>query len=114
MSTSASVALHAQSNPKGGFVLSAIFYLTFALQAGAANPAPPDNATNREARIRRLIGDIARSGRVLDMGNMRERLADPRKQIAPGAPPLLSFRYFDGADRHRFGKLDVIMDDAGH
>jgi hypothetical protein len=50
----------------------------------------------------------------LDIGNTKERLTDPRKQIAPGAPPLLSFRYFEGADRHRFGKLDVIMDDAGH
>jgi hypothetical protein len=95
-------------------VLTAIFYLTLALQAGAVNPAHLDKATDREARIRQLIGDIARSGRVLDLGNTKQRLADPRKQIAPGAPPLLSFRYFDGADRHRFGKLDVIMDDAGH
>jgi hypothetical protein len=26
----------------------------------------------------------------------------------------LSFRYFLGADRHRFGKLDLMLDDAGH
>ncbi len=61
-----------------------------------------------------LIAEIARSGRALDIQSTRERLADPRREIAPGAPPLLSFRYFEGADRHRFGKLDVMLDDAGH
>jgi hypothetical protein len=103
-----------QADPKGGVVHTAILYLTLALQSSVANPVSPADSTSREAHIRQLIGDIARSGRVLELGNTKQRLADPRKQIAPGAPPLLSFRYFDGADRHRFGKLDVIMDDAGH
>jgi hypothetical protein len=76
--------------------------------------APPDDAAAREARIREQIEAIARSGRVVEIGEARDRLADPRKQIAPGAPPLLSFRYFLGADRNRFGKLDVMLDDAGH
>lgn len=84
------------------------------LQAGASGAASSQSQPEREARIRQLIAEIARSGRVLEISGAKERLADPRKQIAPGAPPLLSFRYFDGADRHRFGKLDVIMDDAGH
>ena len=61
-----------------------------------------------------LIGEIARSGRVVEVISSKERLADPRKEIAPGAPPILAFRYFDGADRHRFGKLDLMVDDAGH
>jgi hypothetical protein len=61
-----------------------------------------------------LIAEIARSGRVLDLSDTRERVADPRRGIAPGSPPLLSFRYFAGADRHRFGNLDVMLDDAGH
>jgi hypothetical protein len=75
--------------------------------------APADTA-EREARIREWIEQIGRSGRVLEIGESRARLADPRQQIAPGAPPLLSFRYFQGADRHRFGKLDLMLDDAGH
>ncbi len=58
------------------------------------------------------ITRIAQSGRVLEIGE--DRLADPRAQIAPGAPPILAFRYFQGADRHRFGRLDVMLDDAGH
>ena len=65
-------------------------------------------------RADQLIADIARSGRVLEIAEVRTRLADPRKEIAPGAPPLLAFRYFAGADRHRFGKLDLMLDDAGH
>ncbi len=74
----------------------------------------PDDTAAREAQIHQQIQAIARSGRVLEIGEARERLADPRTQIAPGAPPLLSFRYFLGADRNRFGNLDVMLDDAGH
>jgi hypothetical protein len=61
-----------------------------------------------------LIGTIARSGRVIESVPITDRLADPRLEIAPGAPPILAFRYFEGADRHRFGKLDLMVDDAGH
>jgi len=75
--------------------------------------APPDQAA-REERIQKLVDEVAQSGRVLETASPRERLADPKKQIAPGKPPLLSFRYFAGADRHRFGKLDLMLDDAGH
>ena len=71
--------------------------------------APPD-----EAGIRQLLAEIAQSGRVLEIGEMREKLSDPRLQVAPGAPPLLAFRYFQGVDRHRFGNLDLMVDDAGH
>ncbi len=65
-------------------------------------------------QVRQWIDRIAQSGRVLEIGEAREKLDDPRQRIAPGAPPLLSFRYFLGVDRHRFGKLDVMLDDAGH
>jgi hypothetical protein len=75
--------------------------------------APPEDAA-REARIKQRIEEIGQSGRVLQIGEARDRLSDPRRQIAPGRAPLLSFRYFVGADRHRFGKLDLMLDDAGH
>ncbi len=42
-----------------------------------------------------------------------DRLNGPHL-IAPGAPPVLSFRYFDASDRGRFGNLGLMMDDAGH
>jgi hypothetical protein len=57
---------------------------------------------------------VAASGRVLELAiSPSERLSSV-PQIAPGAPPLLSFRFFDGKDRHRFGELDLVIDDAGH
>jgi hypothetical protein len=34
--------------------------------------------------------------------------------LAPGAPPVLSFRYFDASERGRFGNLGLMTDDAGH
>ena len=67
-----------------------------------------------EERIQELIREIANSGYVLEAGDREARLADPRLRRAPGVPPLLSFRYFQGADRGRFGKLDLMLDDAGH
>jgi hypothetical protein len=61
-----------------------------------------------------LIAAIALSGRVVNMSESpSERLAPPAL-IAPGAPPVLSFRYFDASDRGRFGNLGLMTDDAGH
>ena len=71
-------------------------------------------APQADSPVDDLIEKIARSGRVVEATPARERLNDPLREIAPGAPPLLAFRYFDGADRHRFGKLDLMVDDAGH
>jgi hypothetical protein len=61
-----------------------------------------------------LIKQVSESGRILELAiTPSERLSSvPR--IAPGAPPLLSFRFFEGKDRHRFGGLDLVIDDAGH
>lgn len=62
-------------------------------------------------RLTKLVTD---SGRVVEIAvPPSERLAPPPK-IAPGAPPLVSFRLFDGRMRHRFSDLDLVLDDAGH
>lgn len=66
-----------------------------------------------ETRIQELIDDVARSGRVLEAGELGDRIGS-RRQISPGRPPLLEFRYLEGAARHRFGNLDLVIDDAGH
>ena len=61
-----------------------------------------------------LLREVAQSGRVLQIGvTSSERLSPPR-WIAPGAPPLTSFRFFEGRERHRFSGLDLVIDDAGH
>lgn len=61
-----------------------------------------------------LIERLARSGRLATVGvRSSERLA-PLGRLAPGDPPLLAFRYLEDRRRHRFGELDLMMDDAGH
>jgi hypothetical protein len=61
-----------------------------------------------------LIKQVAASGRVLELAVPPSERLSPLPQIAPGAPPLLSFRFFEGKERHRFGGLDLVIDDAGH
>lgn len=55
-----------------------------------------------------LIQQISDSGRCADLGEFD---AGP---IAPGPPPLLSFRYYEGKQHHRFGNSELMLDDAGH
>ena len=64
--------------------------------------------------LSRLTREVAASGRVLEIGKSpSERIAPPR-QIAPGAPPLLAFRYYDAQQRHRLSNSELMLDDAGH
>lgn len=61
-----------------------------------------------------LIKQVIESGRVLEIAVPSSERVASRPQIAPGVPPLLSFRFFEGKQRHRFGELDLVIDDAGH
>jgi hypothetical protein len=61
-----------------------------------------------------LIRQVADSGRVLELAVPPSQRLTPPARIAPGMPPLLSFRFFEGKQRHRFGDLDLVIDDAGH
>ena len=64
--------------------------------------------------LERLTQQVSDSGRVVEIAvPPSERLAPPPK-IAPGAPPLVSFRLLEGQMRHRFSNLDLVLDDAGH
>jgi len=79
-------------------------------------PATGEPKTKRlEDRILdQLIAHVAASTRALQVAeSASERISKP-PAVAPGAPPLLSFRYFEGKQHHRFGNLDLVMDDAGH
>ena len=61
-----------------------------------------------------LLREIERSGRLGLIGvNASDRLG-PIGRLAPGDPPMLAFRYLEDRRRHRFGELDLMMDDAGH
>jgi hypothetical protein len=93
--------------------------------AGAAGQERPDTAGVRspqaanvqnaaEASFDERLKQVAASGRVQLIGETAAMRLRPASPLAPGAPPILAFRYFDGQARHRFGDLDLVMDDAGH
>ena len=58
--------------------------------------------------------EIAVSGQVLEIGQTPDERVAPPPQIAPGLPPLLSFRYYEAQQRHRFSNTELMLDDAGH
>lgn len=61
-----------------------------------------------------LVDEVAASGQISEIATpSSERLAAPAR-IAPGPPPTLGFRLIEGKLRHRFGDLDLVLDDAGH
>lgn len=65
-------------------------------------------------RTASVVEEIAASGRVVEIATpSSERLAPPAR-VAPGPPPTLGFRLIEGQLRHRFGDLDLVLDDAGH
>ena len=62
----------------------------------------------------RMWQAIADSGRVVEFVSTPSERVTLRRQLAPGAPPLLAFRYLEGKSRHRFGDMDLVLDDANH
>ncbi|MDQ2776341.1 MAG: hypothetical protein M3Y57_15715 [Acidobacteriota bacterium] len=61
-----------------------------------------------------LFGQIADSGRCVTLAESPDSRVNPPPAIAPGPPPVLSFRYYEGKMHHRFGDVDLMLDDAGH
>ncbi len=62
----------------------------------------------------RLTKEIAASGQVVELAVTPSERVSPPPQIAPGQPPLLSFRYYEGQQRHQFSNTELMLDDAGH
>ena len=61
-----------------------------------------------------LIERFVDSGRIVGIADSLSERLNPPVLIAPGAPPVLSFRTFDANDRGRFGGMGLMTDDAGH
>jgi hypothetical protein len=73
-----------------------------------ATPLPADRGPDQT----HVAHDAA--GRCADVFESPDERVKPMIKIAPGAPPLLSFRYFEGKMRQRFSGIDLMLDDAGH
>ncbi len=78
--------------------------------AASVLPRGLGNAEEEAALLERL----ARSGRIDGIGVASSERLRPPETLAPGEPPLLAFRYLEDRRNHRFGELDLMMDDAGH
>lgn len=68
---------------------------------------------SQQANSRKLTAERL-SARCVTVGETPDERVAPRPEIAPGAPPLLSFRYYQGAAHHRYNHSDLMLDDAGH
>jgi hypothetical protein len=66
-----------------------------------------------DERTGSLVEQISVSGQVVEIAARPDERLTPFR-IAPGAPPVLGFRMIEGKLRHRFGDLDLVLDDAGH
>jgi hypothetical protein len=62
----------------------------------------------------RMTREIVASGQVLELGRTPSERVAPPAEIAPGPPPLLSFRYYEAQQRHKFSNTELMLDDAGH
>ncbi len=61
-----------------------------------------------------VISAIADSSRSTMFAENAQDRTVPKPSIAPGLAPVLSFRYFQDSVHHRFGNVDLMLDDAGH
>lgn len=71
----------------------------------------PDSTSDVELP---LIEQIIQSGRAVTVAQDAAKRVEDRPQIAPGPPPTLSFRLYEGKARHRYENSGLMLDDAGH
>ncbi|MGI9072180.1 MAG: hypothetical protein ACR2JB_12910 [Bryobacteraceae bacterium] len=85
--------------------------LVFCIVAVPAPLAPSLTGADSEQQ---LIKEVAESGRCADLSQDPGARVSPSRIVAPGLPPLLSFRYYEAKLHHGFDNTDLMLDDAGH
>jgi hypothetical protein len=89
------------------FVAASVAYEKVGLKIDVAGPRPAP-------AVETLIKEVADSGRCADLSQDPDSRVSPMSAVAPGPPPVLSFRYYEGKLHHRFENADLMLDDAGH
>jgi hypothetical protein len=79
----------------------------------AASQALAPHVTGLESE-QASIKEVAESGRCADLSQDPDTRVSPLSMVAPGPPPVLSFRYYEGKLHHGFENTDLMLDDAGH
>ncbi len=83
-----------------------MIYTGLLLAALATTPqTPPKNS---------VVKQVTDSGRCADLAESPDKRVEKKPQVAPGAPPILSFRFYEGKLHHCFGNSELLLDDAGH
>jgi len=91
-------------------MLLALFFLAFA----ATQQPAPEGAATHEPPTETIVQQVSASGRCAVVAESPDSRVAPKPAVAPGPPPLLSFRYYEGKLHHRFGNSELMLDDAGH
>ena len=60
------------------------------------------------------VQQVTESGRCVNAGEKPDERVAPPRAIAPGPPPILSFRLYEGKRHGRFNNSELMLDDAGH
>lgn len=95
--------------------MMSLSYFALLLAAAAFQQPSPTPVTNKAVpEPTAVMEKIDRSGRCATVGKTPEQRLTKHPVIAPGAPPVLSFKLYEDAKHHRFGNVDVTLDDAGH
>lgn len=76
--------------------------------------APAAKSGRQSDVVGALVQQISESGQILEIADRPSDRLDPPPEIAPGLAPVLSFRSLDRQARYRLGRLDLVVDDAGH
>ena len=66
------------------------------------------------ASIAELVKQTADTGRVVTCAESPSERVSGTVLLAPGAPPVLSFKTFDATERGRLSEMGLMTDDAGH
>ncbi len=61
-----------------------------------------------------MTKQVSDSGRCVALAESPDQRVEDKREIAPGPPPILSFRFYEGKQHHRFGNGELLLDDAGH
>jgi hypothetical protein len=84
--------------------MSKFFILAVLLSKDPQQQPPPKTS----------VQQIAESGRCANLPDTPDKRVTPPPAIAPGPPPILSFRLYEGKRHGRFNNSELMLDDAGH
>ena len=93
-----------------------LFMLAFFLapQSARQEHARPGAGSPGVEDLSAWVRKISDSGRCAREKESPDRKVAVPAAVLPGVAPVLSFRFYEGKQHHRFGNSELLIDDAGH